>query len=137
MKNQISWDRIFMRAADVFAEISYDPFTKVGCIVVRDDNILSFSYNGTPSGQSNTMRDTKGDSLPIVLHAESNALLKMAGKGIATAGSTVYTTRCPCLGCAKIIYQANVERVVFRQYHSSDEGISFLEKVGIPVEKLS
>jgi len=137
MKCQLSWDRIYMGIAEKFGELSYDPFTKVGCVVVRDGNILSFSYNGTPAGQSNDMRDARGESLNIVLHAESNALLKMASTGIPTASATVYTTRMPCLSCAKIIYQANIARVAYKTNHSCEDGALFLERAGIPLEKIS
>jgi len=126
-----------MDIAEKFGELSYDPFTKVGCVIVRDGNILSFSYNGTPTGHSNDMRDSQGETLPIVLHAESNALLKMASIGIPTAGATVYTTRMPCLGCAKIIYQANISRVVYKTNHSCEDGAMFLERADIPLEKIS
>ena len=118
------------------AELSYDPKTKVGCVVVKDGNILSFSYNGTPQGADNTTRDQYMETLPEVLHAETNALGKMLKAGISSMGCTVYTTREPCLHCAKVMYQAGVRRVVFHDKHSSSDGRYFLFDREIILERI-
>ena len=125
-----------MDVAELSADLSHDPKTRVGCVIVKDGNILSFSYNGTPSGSSNIMRDIHMESLPEVLHAETNALGKMMRAGISTAGCTLYSTREPCIHCAKLIYQAGIRRVVFHDRHSSPEGTYFLFDREIRVERI-
>lgn len=125
-----------MGVAEKSAELSYDPKTKVGCVVVKDGNILSFSYNGTPSGASNEMRSHDMETLPDVLHAETNALGKLLKAGISSGGATVYTTREPCLNCAKMMYQSGINRVVFKDRHSSADGVYFLFDRGIIVEMI-
>ena len=125
-----------MGIARLAGDLSYDPKTKVGCVIVKDGNILSFSYNGTPSGASNNMRAPDMESLSEVLHAETNALGKLLKSGVSSAGATVYTTREPCLNCAKMIYQAGVHRVVFKDRHSNADGTYFLFDRGILVEKV-
>lgn len=136
MKSQLSWDRFFMGVAVLSADLSYDPKTKVGAVITRDGNILSFSYNGTPSGTNNNTRDGNMETLPEVLHAETNALGKMMRAGISTAGCTLYSTREPCIHCAKLIYQAGIRRVVFHERHSNPEGTYFLFDREILVEMI-
>ena len=136
MKTQQSWDRFFMDIAMKTADLSYDPKTKVGAVIVRDGNILSFSYNGTPSGTDNRTRDGNMETRPEVLHAETNALGKMMRAGISTAGCTLYSTREPCIHCAKLIYQAGIRRVVFHDRHSNPEGTYFLFDQDIRVERI-
>ena len=137
MKNQLSWDRFFLGIAAKSAELSYEDKTKVGCIIVRDGNILSFSYNGTPGGTSNIMRDSAGETLDIVLHAETNAIGKLAKSNESTERATLYSTRAPCLDCAKTIYQSGIQRVVYSTDHSTDRGLLFLRNVGIHVLKVN
>lgn len=133
---QEAWDNFFMDVADRASDMSYDEKTRVGCLVVRDGNILSFSYNGTPPGHSNIMRDADGETIDDVLHAETNALFKVARSTETTAASTVYTTRCPCLSCAKAIFQAGVVRVVYRGEHSDNRGHDFLRRAGVVIERI-
>lgn len=125
-----------MNVANLAGDLSYDPKTKVGCVVVKDGNILSFSYNGTPAGADNNTRSPDMETLPEVLHAETNALGKMLRMGISSAGTTLYSTREPCIHCAKLVYQAGVRRVVFKDRHSSQDGTYFLFDRGILVEKV-
>ena len=125
-----------MGVAELSADLSYDPKTKVGAVIVRDGNILSFSYNGTPSGADNNTRDGNMETLPEVLHAETNELGKMMRAGISTAGCTLYSTREPCIHCAKLIYQAGIRRVVFHERHSNPEGTYFLFDREIMVERI-
>lgn len=125
-----------MDIAELSADLSYDPKTKVGSVIVKEGNILSFSYNGTPPGADNWTRDSNMETLPEVLHAESNALGKMMRAGISTAGCTIYSTREPCIHCAKLIYQAGIVRVVFHERHSNYDGTHFLFDRNIMVERI-
>ena len=135
MKNQLSWDRFYMGIAEKAAELSYEDERKVGCVIVKDGNILSFSYNGTPPGTSNIMRDADGRTLPLVLHAETNAIAKVAQSHESTKGATVYTTYSPCMECAKAIYQAGIERVVFGDLYKMPP-LDFLLSHGVTVKGL-
>lgn len=131
-------DRIFMGAAKRFAQLSKDPKTKVGCVVVCGDEFLVVNgCNGTPPGSSNQMRDDNGDTMPDVLHAEANAIGKAAKWGLALNLSTMYTTRAPCLSCAKLIFQAGIREVVYLTDHSCNSGIHFLRRHGCTVRKLN
>jgi len=131
MKSQLSWDRFFMDFAGKCAELSHDPKTKVGCVLVRDDNILSFSYNGTPRGQDNTMRNPDGSNKPNVIHAEMGAISKMIIRRESPSMCTAYITRAPCLDCAKLLYASGIVRVVYRDDHSCNLGKEFLRGVYI------
>ena len=135
MKTQQDWDRFFMSIAELSAGMSYDHKTRVGAVITRSDNILSFSYNGTAPGTDNTMRDLYGKTLDKVLHAETNALGKIMRSHESSKGSTIYTTLSPCINCAKAIYQAGITRVVYKELHSM-EPIDFLYEVGIQVERI-
>lgn len=135
MKCQKTWDKFFMDVAKRAAEESYDEKTKVGCVIVKDRNILSFSYNGTPSGYPNIMRDENGDTLDLVLHAETNAIGKIARSNESSEGATLYSTLSPCITCAKAIYQAGIGRVVYETDYSSNRGVEFLRDHGIPTMK--
>ena len=124
------WDEFYMGLAQYVSILSRDIKTRVGCVMIKDGNILSYSYNGTPSGSDNTMRDSNGKTLPTVLHAEANAVGKLARAGRAAEGSTVYTTLSPCLQCAKILYQSGVREVVYRDIHCKDS-LNFLRGLGV------
>lgn len=131
MKSQLSWDRFYLDIAEKCAELSYDPKTKVGCVIVKNGNIISFSYNGTPADHSNCMRDHNRDTLPNVIHAEMAAIGKLVKHGGDVFMSHLYCTRCPCIDCAKLIYSVGVHRVVYRDEHSCPAGKVFLRSVGI------
>jgi len=135
MKSQKSWDNFYMSLAKKVSELSYDPKTKVGCVIVENDNILSFSYNGTASGTCNVMRDINGDTLNTVVHAEVGAIAKCARQGKAILGATLYCTRAPCLQCALLMNAAGITRVVYGTEHSSRDGVNFLREMGILVLK--
>jgi len=124
------WDEFYMGMAQYVSNLSRDIKTKVGCVIVKDGNILSYSYNGTPSGSDNTMRDNCGKTLPTVLHAEANAVGKLARVGRASEGSTVYTTLSPCMQCSKILYQSGVREVVYDKIHCKDS-LNFLRGLGV------
>ncbi len=118
-----------MDIAQRIANESKDPHTKVGCIIVRNKQILSEGYNGTPSGSDNTMRDSEGKTLKTVIHSEANALMKLARYGGSSDGATIYCTHSPCFECAKLIVQAGIIRVVFERTYCN-EAISFLRERG-------
>jgi len=135
MKSQKLWDNFYISLARKVAELSYDPKTKVGCVIVENDNILSFSYNGTASGTDNVMRDSEGETLNTVIHAEVGAIAKCARRGKSSLGTTLYCTRAPCLQCALLMNAAGISRVVYCDDHSSMDGVNFLRDMGILVLK--
>jgi len=129
-----------MGLADYVSLRSKDHERKVGAVIVKDGNILSFSYNGTVPGDSNIMRDADGKALPTVLHAESNAIAKVAQSMSSTLGSTLYTTLSPCFECAKLIYQVGIARVVWRDLYRSGHADAYaptewLAQQGVIVER--
>jgi dCMP deaminase len=136
MKNQLSWDRFYLDIANKVSELSYANDRKVGCVIVRNGNILSFSYNGTPPGFPNET-ECNGVTLPTVYHAEEAAILKMAREGISTSDTTIYCTLSPCLHCAKIIVQAGVKRLVYRDKYKDDTGINFLLSNGVSTHSIN
>jgi dCMP deaminase len=137
MKSRESWDNFFMALAHKTSELSYDDLVKVGCIITKGENIISFSYNGTPRGTSNVMRDTDGKTREEVLHAEANALLKVARSNESTEGATLYSTLSPCKACAKMIYQAGIRRLVYKKLYKDDESIvDWLKDLGVLVTRI-
>jgi dCMP deaminase len=136
MKSQLSWDRFYLDIAEKCAQLSYDPKTKVGCVIVKNGNIISFSYNGTPTQTSNATRDSGMETLPGVIHAEMGAIGKLVRHGGDVFMSHLYCTRCPCIDCAKLIYSVGVHRVVYRDEHSCSDGKTFLRSVGIQCMKI-
>jgi dCMP deaminase len=135
----------YMKVAETFAELSHAKRLHVGAIVVKDNRIISIGYNGTPAGWDNTCEYwfEDGDygsgwkTKPEVLHAERNALDKLAKGNEGGLGSTMFITHAPCLECAKSIYGAGILHVYYRDSYRSDDGIQFLTKCGVNVEKLS
>lgn len=125
MKSQSDWDLFYMRVADLISQQSYAEDRKVGAIIVKGDNIISFSYNGTPRGTDN---DTQANE---VLHAEAQAIAKVARSNQSSVGSTLYCTLAPCIDCAKLAYAAGISRVVFRDLYKCDRGINFLKEQGV------
>ena len=132
-------DKYYIKVAQVCAKNSYAIKLKVGAIIVKDNQIISDGFNGTPSGFANKCEifNVYGDlcTLPYVLHAESNAILKCAKYGRPTNGSTLYITHSPCIECAKLIIQAGIIRVVYLEDYKKSEGLELLKRVGIKVEK--
>ena len=130
----------YMDVAKRFAELSYAQRLHVGAIVVKDDRIISIGYNGMPAGWSNDCEDTLPDGTlktkPEVLHAESNAISKLARSSESGAGADLFVTHSPCLDCAKLIYQSGIKRVYFGTAYRSTEGVEFLKKSGIEVEQI-
>jgi len=123
-----------MSIAHQVAEQSRDKIHKVGCIVVKDNNIISMGYNGTPTGMSNEMRDEHGKTLPTVLHSEENALMKLAKTGGSSDDATLYCTHNPCWGCSRLIIQAGITRVVYSIVYD-ESSLALLKEAGIQVQK--
>ena len=134
----------YMKVAETFAELSSAVRLHVGAIVVKDDRIISIGYNGMPSGWDNNCEYEEGDELggyylktkPEVLHAETNAIAKLAKSNESGMGATMFITHAPCLDCAKLIYQSGINHVLYRNSYRSDDGIKFLEKALVTVEKI-
>lgn len=127
-------DKRYLRMARIWAENSYCKRRQVGALIVRGQSIISDGYNGTPSGFENVCEDEDYRTKPYVLHAEANAITKVAKSNNSSEGATLYVTASPCIECAKLIIQAGIRRVVYSEdYHSSD-GINLLKKAGIDVE---
>ena len=131
-KTQQHWDNFFEKMALLVASNSYDT-RKVGCVIVRGEDILAYSYNGTPRGWDNTMRDDEGGTPKHVIHAEAAAIAKCAKNGIALSGATLYCTYQPCIDCAKLIASVGIIRVVYRDSSGCDEGTDHLLKAGVTV----
>jgi dCMP deaminase len=133
----IELDRVYLDMALKWARLSRAKRMQVGCLVVRDNQIISDGYNGTPSGFNNNCEDEDGNTKPEVLHAESNALMKLACSTQSSVGSTLYVTLSPCFDCSKLIIQAKISRVVFKEKYRFTKGIELLEKAGIIVEHVA
>ena len=130
-KKQAELDNRYLRMACIWSENSYCTRRQVGALIVKDKMIISDGYNGTPSGFENICEDENDVTFPYVLHAEANAITKIARSGNNSQDSTLYVTDSPCIECAKLIIQAGIKRVVYADPYRSDEGIELLRKVGI------
>ena len=140
----------YMKTAETFAECSTAKRLHVGAIVVKDDRIISIGYNGMPSGWDNNCEDEIGSVMddngnvyearlktkPEVLHAETNAIAKLAKSNESGLGATMFITHAPCLDCAKLVYQSGINTVYYRNSYRDEIGIQFLEKAGVKIEKL-
>ena len=130
------FDDKYMEMAAVWATNSYCKRRQVGALLVKDRMIISDGYNGTPSGFENICEDENGVTKPYVLHAEANAISKIAKSGNSALDATLYVTASPCLECAKLIIQSGIRRVVYRDEYRLTDGIDLLRRAGIEVEKL-
>ena len=133
MDKQTRKDYLYMRMARVWAENSYCIRRQVGALMVKDQRIISDGYNGTPSGFENVCEDENNVSKPYVLHAEANAISKVARSHNSSDGATLYVTASPCIECAKLIIQAGVRRVVYGELYRLTDGIDLLRRAGIEV----
>ena len=124
-------DRRYMRMARIWAENSYCKRRQVGALIVKNKMIISDGYNGTPSGFDNVCEDESGITIPYVLHAEANAITKIARSNNSSEGATMYVTASPCIECAKLIIQAGIKRVVYGEKYRLEEGLDLLKKAGI------
>ena len=127
-------DYRYLRMARIWAENAYCRRRQVGALVVKDKMIISDGYNGTPSGFENICEDESGTTFPYVLHAEANAITKLARSSNNSDGATLYVTASPCIECAKLIIQAGIRRVVYAEKYRLTDGIDLLEKAGVKVE---
>lgn len=134
---QQQFDLRYIQMARVWAKNSYCKRRQVGALLVKDRMIISDGYNGTPSGFENECEEENGESKPYVLHAEANAITKVAKSNNSSEGATLYITASPCLDCAKLIIQAGITRVVYGDEYRITDGIKLLEKAGIEIVKIS
>jgi len=129
------FDKSYLEMAEIWAQNSYCKRRKVGALLVKDRMIISDGYNGTPSGFENICEDEDGVTKPYVLHAEANAITKVAKSGNSSEGATLYVTASPCLECAKLIIQSGIKRVVYRDAYRLQDGVELLRRAGIEVEQ--
>ncbi len=129
-------DLRYLRMAAIWAENSYCQRRKVGALVVKEKMIISDGYNGTPSGFENVCEDAHGVTHPYVLHAEANAITKLARSGNNSDQATLYVTASPCIECAKLIIQAGIRRVVYAEQYRLTDGLDLLRRAGVEVEHL-
>ncbi len=129
-------DRRYLRMARIWSENSYCQRRKVGAILVKDKMIISDGYNGTPEGFANICESPEGVTYPYVLHAEANAITKVARSNNSSEGSTLYVSASPCMECSKLIIQAGIKRVVFSDIYRITDGLDLLKKAGIEVVHL-
>ena len=132
-QKQEKLDARYLRMAQIWAENSYCVRRKVGALVVKEKMIISDGYNGTPSGFENICEDENNVTKPYVLHAEANAITKLARSSNNSDGSTLYVTASPCIECAKLIIQAGIKRVVYGEKYRLEDGINLLKRAGIEV----
>ncbi|MBO5234638.1 MAG: dCMP deaminase family protein [Alistipes sp.] len=130
-EKQRQLDLRYIRMARIWAENSYCVRRQVGALIVKDKMIISDGYNGTPSGFENVCEDENGVTKPYVLHAEANAITKVAKSANNCDGATLYVTASPCIECSKLIIQAGIKRVVYSDPYRNDDGLKLLQRVGI------
>lgn len=131
--NYNKFDIAYLKMATEWANLSYCKRKKVGALIVKDRMIISDGYNGTPSGFENNCEDENGKTNWFVLHAEANAILKIASSTQSCKGATLYITMSPCKECSKLILQSGIQKVVYMNDYSDDSGLSFLKNAGIEV----
>ena len=129
------FDRRYLEMAEIWAKNSYCKRRQVGALLVKDNMIISDGYNGTPSGFENVCEEN-GVTKPYVLHAEANAISKIAKSGNSSAGATLYVTASPCMECAKLLIQSGIKRVVYKDEYRLTDGVDLLRRAGIEVERV-
>lgn len=130
------FDDKYIKMAEIWAGNSYCKRRQVGALLVKDRMIISDGYNGTPSGFENICEDENGVTKPYVLHAEANAITKVAKSGNSSQDATLYVTAAPCIECSKLIIQSGIKRVVYKDEYRLTDGVDLLRKAGIEVEKV-
>lgn len=133
---QKQYDKRYLKMAEIWAENSYCKRRKVGALIVKGKMIISDGYNGTPSGFENVCEDNDNLTKPYVLHAEANAITKVAKSNNSSEGATLYVTTSPCMECSKLIIQSGIKRVVFRDKYRNTEGLELLERAEIELVHL-
>lgn len=136
-EKQRQLDIRYIRMARIWSENSYCVRRRVGALIVKDKMIISDGFNGTPSGFENICEDDMGKTKPYVLHAEANAITKVAKSANSSQGATLYITASPCIECAKLIIQAGIIRIVYCDDYHSEDGLDLLRRVGIETVKVS
>ncbi|MBT8325699.1 MAG: dCMP deaminase family protein [Winogradskyella sp.] len=135
-KKQLRYDKAYLRIAQEWGKLSHCKRRQVGALIVKDRMIISDGYNGTPTGFENYCEDDEGYTKWYVLHAEANAILKVASSTQSCKGATLYITLSPCKECSKLIHQAGIVRVVYSIAYKDDSGLQFLRKAGINLEHI-
>lgn len=130
-KKQLKFDKAYLRIANEWGKLSHCHRKQVGALIVKDRMIISDGYNGTPTGFENPCEDEEGYTKWYVLHAEANAILKVAGSTQSCKGATLYITMSPCKECSKLIHQAGITRLVYHNDYKDDSGLVFLKKAGV------
>ena len=136
MDKKDTLDHRYLRMALIWAENSYCTRRQVGALIVKDKMIISDGFNGTPSGFENVCEDDEGNTIPYVLHAEANAITKIARSGNNSDGATLYVTDEPCIECSKLIIQAGIRRVVYAREYRLHEGLDLLKRAHVEVVHL-
>lgn len=136
-KKQHDLDLRYLRMAEIWSENSYCTRRKVGALIVKDKMIISDGYNGTPSGFENVCEDENNVTKPYVLHAEANAITKIARSGNNSDGATLYVTDAPCIECSKLIIQSGIKRVIYSRSYRMTDGVDLLRRAGIVVLQLT
>lgn len=131
---QQQFDRHYLEMARIWAKNSYCSRRQVGALLVKEKMIISDGYNGTPSGFENVCEDDQGVTKPYVLHAEANAITKVARSNNSSDGATLYVTSSPCIECAKLIIQAGIKRVVYSEEYHKRDGLNLLERAGVVMD---
>lgn len=129
-------DSRYLKMARIWSENSYCKRRQVGALIVKDQMIISDGYNGTPSGMENKCEDDDDTTKDCVLHAEANAITKVAKSGNSSDGATLYVTTSPCMECSKLIIQSGIKRVVFTERYRVQKGLELLKEVGVIVEQI-
>ncbi|MCC8359691.1 MULTISPECIES: deoxycytidylate deaminase [Salinimicrobium] len=134
---QLKFDRAYLRIAREWGKLSHCNRRQVGALIVKDRMIISDGYNGTPTGFENPCEDEDGYTKWYVLHAEANAILKVAGSTQSCKGATLYITMSPCKDCSKLIHQSGITRLVYSIDYKDNSGLNFLEKAGVEIEQIT
>ena len=129
-------DQRYLKMADIWSQNSYCRRRQVGALLIKNQMIISDGYNGTPSGFENVCEDENDKTKPYVLHAEANAITKVAKSGNSSDGATLYVTSSPCLECSKLIIQAGIKRVVFTESYRLEDGINLLKRANIEIKQV-
>jgi len=136
-KKQLKYDKAYLRIAHEWGKLSHCERKKVGAVIVKDRMIISDGFNGTPTGFENPCEDEEGYTKWYVLHAEANAISKVASSTQSCKGATLYITLSPCKECSKLIHQAGIKRIVYQAGYKDDAGLKFLAKAGVEIEQIT
>lgn len=136
IEKQLRYDKAYLKMAEEWSKLSHCERKKVGALIVKDSMIISDGYNGTPTGYDNCCEDEDGKTKWYVLHAEANAMMKVAKSTHNANGATLYITLSPCKECSKLILQAGIKRVVYSRNYKDDSGLTFLRESGIELKQI-